>query len=212
METNEILERHREWLLNEDGGNRLVWSELTKQEQANLRVADLSSADLRGANLSHADLHGANLHYANLRYADMIYADLHGADLSGANLSEAYLRGADLSNIRFDYLTTGIHPAPQGTLIVWGKKSGHIVKMRVDEGVPRSCATTRKHRSASVLVLEIDDGKMTRLEHDPDQGVPVIYEVGKVTATDSWDECRWNECSHGIHWFLTREEAEMWKE
>ena len=41
----EILERHRKWLNDEDGGER----------------ADLCGADLCGANLRGADLCGANL-------------------------------------------------------------------------------------------------------------------------------------------------------
>ena len=39
----------------------------------------------------------------------------------------------------------------------------------------------------------------------------IVYEVGEITHADSWDEDRWNECSHGIHFFLTQEEAEAWR-
>jgi hypothetical protein len=35
-----------------------------------------------------------------------------------------------------------------------------------------------------------------------------IYQVGATVYPDSWDEDRWNECSHGIHFFITRKEAE----
>ena len=59
-----------------DGGKRLVWSDLTTEEGANLRGANLGGADLRGADLRGADLEGANL---------------EGADLRGANLGGAYL-------------------------------------------------------------------------------------------------------------------------
>ena len=78
----EILDLHKKWLGNEQGGSR-----------ADLSGADLRGADLRGANLRGADLRGANLIDANLRGAD-----LSGADLRGANLSGADLRGADLSD------------------------------------------------------------------------------------------------------------------
>lgn len=47
-ELNVILDKHRKWLNDEEGG-----------ERANLRTADLSEADLRGANLR-----GANLDYS----------------------------------------------------------------------------------------------------------------------------------------------------
>ena len=67
---NQILEKHKKWLVEEEGG-----------ERANLRGADLSYADLRNADLSYADLRGANLRGANL-----CGAGLHGADLCGADL------------------------------------------------------------------------------------------------------------------------------
>ena len=158
----------------------------TWQQHINLRWANLS-----GAVLSEADLSGADLRLANLR----------GANLSGADLSEA-----NLTDVFSDYLTVGIYDAPEGELVVWGRKSGHIVKMLVPADCPRSCATTRKHRSAYVRVLKIDDGAVESFVHASDFG-NVTYTVGEETHADSWDEDRWNECSHGIHWFLTRAEA-----
>jgi hypothetical protein len=79
------------------GGKRLVWSELSEAEKANLSGANLSGADLYGANLYGADLSRANLSGANLYGANLSGADLSGANLSGANLSGANLSGANLS-------------------------------------------------------------------------------------------------------------------
>ena len=78
-----VLERHRKWVRNEDGG-----------EKANLSGANLSGAYLRDANLS-----GANLSGANLRDAYLSGANLSGAYLSGANLRGAYLSGANLRSV-----------------------------------------------------------------------------------------------------------------
>ena len=107
----EILEKHRAWLNDEDGGERADLSEANLRgadlREANLSGADLSEADLSeadlrwanlsGADLSGADLRGANLSEANLRGANLSEANLRGANLRGANLSEADLSGADLS-------------------------------------------------------------------------------------------------------------------
>lgn len=81
-ELNMILDKHRKWLNNEEGG-----------ERANLFGANLRGADLRGADLFGAKLCGANLYRA----------DLHGADLHGADLRGAYLCGADLCGADLDY-------------------------------------------------------------------------------------------------------------
>jgi hypothetical protein len=80
-----------------DGGKRIVWHEMPKEETSNLYEADLRWADLSGANLSGADLRGANLIWANLSGANLIWADLRWAYLSGANLRKADLSGANLS-------------------------------------------------------------------------------------------------------------------
>ena len=33
------------------------------------------------------------------------------------------------------------------------------------------------------------------------------YEVGKTYEVNDFDDNRWNECSTGIHFFITRDEA-----
>lgn len=35
----------------------------------------------------------------------------------------------------------------------------------------------------------------------------LIYELGKIVKPDSFDPNRFNECSHGIHFFMTEQEA-----
>jgi len=37
-----------------------------------------------------------------------------------------------------------------------------------------------------------------------------VYEVGKTVEVTNFDEDRWNECSTGIHFFITRREAELY--
>ena len=105
MDLIQILELHKKWLNNEDGGKRadLSGADLSGADLcsvdlsgANLRGADLRGADLGGADLSGAYLRGADLSGANLRGADLSGAYLRGADLWGANLRGANLRGADL--------------------------------------------------------------------------------------------------------------------
>lgn len=67
---NDILEKHKKWLDDEEGG-----------ERANLIRVDLSHTDLSYAALIHTDLIGTDLSYANLRGTDLSYTDLSGADI-----------------------------------------------------------------------------------------------------------------------------------
>lgn len=98
----------------------------------------------------------------------------------------------------------------EGSFIGWKKVNGLIVKLMITENAKRSSATSRKCRCSHAKVLEIQqlDGTIAverRLENMNYKST--IYEVGKIVHADSWDEDRWNECSHGIHFFITREEA-----
>jgi len=86
------------------------------------------------------------------------------------------------------------------------------VKLEIPEDAERSSATTRKCRASKAKVLDIQnyDGSPADVtEVTSERGG--VYRVGEVILPDAWDENRWNECSHGIHFFVTRMEAEDWQ-
>ena len=201
-ELQETIVQHANWLAGKGGAcANLSGADLSG---ADLRGADLSGADLRGADLRRADLSGADLSGADLWCADLSGANLQRADLSGADLRGADLRCADLTNSKSNYLTCGIHSAPEGELIGWKKlKNGTIAKLLIPREARRSCATTRKHRAEWVVVLE-GEGETNY------KSLITKYAPGQTIKPDSWDADRWHECSHGIHFFLTRQEAEVW--
>jgi len=195
-ELAEILESHRKWLVGEGG------------VKANFRRADLWGANLRGVNLIGADLREANLRDADLRGAILEKADLRDADLRGADLRGADLREAKLENVKMNYLTVGLQPAPQGDLIGWGKKNGHIVKLLIPKEARRSCATTRKYRAEYAICLEIEGADEVIVKN---RYATAVYRPSEKVVAHEWCEDRWEECAPGIHFFLTREEAEQWQ-
>ena len=180
---------------------------------ANLRGANLRGAYLRGAYLSDADLYGANLSGANLSGADLSGANLsganlRGADLSGANLSGANLRGADLSDAKDIYFP--IACPEEGDFIGFKKAQGYIVKLKITEDAKRCSATGRKCRCSKAEVLSItnkygSDSGVTEVRSDHDKRF--IYRVGETVEEPNFCDDRWQECSPGIHFFITREEA-----
>jgi uncharacterized protein DUF5758/pentapeptide repeat protein len=178
---------------------------------ANLRYADLSYADLSYANLScadlsYADLSYANLSYANLRYADLRYANLRYADLRYANLSYANLRYA--KNAEWADAITKI--IPDGNIVGWKKCNEGIVKLLIPAKAKRSNATGRKCRAefAKDVAHFTFDGKRTKKIFTSLHNSDFVYEVGKMIKPEAWDENRWEECSSGIHFYITRYEAE----
>lgn len=62
-ELNEVLRRHKLWLVDEDSGER------ADLRDANLRGKVLRHADLRRVVIQRADLRGADLRDANLDYS-----------------------------------------------------------------------------------------------------------------------------------------------
>ena len=171
---------------------------------ANLRGADLSGADLRGANLYGANLYGADLSWANLSGANLSEADLAGAKLYGANLYGANLAGAKVNKKTSDMFS--IVPET-GAFEGWKKcRDGVIVRLRILDKAFRSNATTRKCRASAVRVLEVYGAEQAVSMRDDE----TVYKKDKILRVKNFDMDRWNECSTGIHFFLTRSEAEAY--
>ncbi|MEY8385956.1 pentapeptide repeat-containing protein [Oscillospiraceae bacterium 38-13] len=210
-------------------GANLSWANLSG---ADLRGANLSGANLRGANLSEADLRWANLSGANLREADLSganlsWANLSGADLRGANLSGANLRGANLSGadlrgasgtntVIYDENTVffALQCPEKGSYIAYKKAGDFVVELEIPAEALRSSATTRKCRASMAKVLSITDmdGKPAGLEQiESDYDSRFVYVVGQMISVPDFCEDRWDECAAGIHHFITRREAVLYK-
>ena len=233
QELKNILDKHFKWLRGENGGKRanLSRADLSRADLsgADLSGANLSRADLSRADLSGADLSGANLSRVDLSRADLSGANLFGANLSGANLFGANLFGANLSGVNLfganlfgaNYIEKAknlFYPiaCPEiGAFVGWKKArvktSGHecIVKLEITEDAVRSSGTGRKCRCSKATVLEIQDLEGIVLEQVAvsDRDENFHYIPGTVVSVSDFDENRWNECSTGIHFYITREEA-----
>ena len=217
-ELQDIIKSHEKWL-NCGDGKRAVLCDVDLSNinlnHSDLRGADLSGANLIGANLSDANLSGADLCCANLSDANLNDANLHNADLSGANLSRANLRCASLRNVKCDEHTAfyALQCPEEGSFIGYKKAHGYIVKLEILADAKRSSATSRKCRCSAAKVLSITtvDGSEEVKEIASDRDSDFIYRVGEIVRVDNFDEDRWNECSTGIHFFITRREAEQYR-
>ena len=122
-------------------------------------------------------------------------ADLQGADLRGAKISK------ELNELLISYTSI----CPEGTINGWKKcKDNIIVKLEIPAAAKRSNATGRKCRAEFAKVLEVIGGKIGISQHDN----KTEYKAGEIIYPDKWDDNRWEECSSGIHFFITRKEAE----
>jgi hypothetical protein len=151
------------------------------------------NADLRNADLSGADLSGADLRYAGLREAD-----LSGADLSGAVLPDFQVCPEEGSFIAYKKLSDGV-----------------VARVLIPVGAARtSSLVSRKCRASMVRVLDMEDASGIAITGPVAQWktatYPLYYEPGKTVVADSFDPDIRIDCSHGIHFFMTRKEAKEW--
>ena len=198
-ELNVVLDAHVKWLRNEGG------------EQANLYRADLIDANLREANLYRADLREADLREAdlseaNLRGADLYRADLRGADLRGADLREADLRGANLYRADLPFFQIC-----HGELLVWKvARENRLIQLRIPAAAKRTAALTgRKCRAEYAEVVLITNAASDIFQDAVSTyDKKTVYHVGETITPNSYDDDIRVECTHGVHFFQTREEAE----
>ena len=179
----EVLRKHKLWLDGIDGG-----------ERAYLQCANLQGADLRGANLRGADLQDADLRWADLQGADLQEADLRGAYLQGANLQGAYLPHFQLC-------------PEEGSFIAYKKLVGGVIAtLEIPAEAKRTSSLVgRKCRAEFVKVLELSSGASeANSTHDSE----FVYRVGEIVRPDKYDDDIRIECTNGIHFFITRKEAE----
>ena len=175
---------------------------------AYLRGADLRGAFLRGAFLTGAYLRGADLTGAYLTDAYLRGADLTGAYLTGAFLTGAFLTGADLTGAKEIPYVPFACPS-DGAFIGWKKVCGNLIKLEIPEDARRCSATSQKCRCDKAKVLSVWNMILEEVSevvnHAYNQNT--LYKVGEMVYPDSFDEDRWNECSHGIHFFINKQDA-----
>jgi hypothetical protein len=179
----------------------------TNLSGADLSEANLSEADLSRADLSRADLSRADLSRADLSGADLSRADLSGANLSGADLSEANLIGADLrgADLRYADLPDFSITPEEGSFIGFKKTNKGVVKLLVTENAKRLNAIgSRKCRASEVVVLDgYKDATGTNY-------AGLKYETGVTLKVENFNDDIRVVCAEGIHFFMTRKEADNW--
>lgn len=229
LELNKALDLHERWLNHKDDGVRANLAEAdlsrTYLAEADLREASLSGANLYEANLygadlseaelDEADLCGADMREANLCRAILCDANLYGVDMRGADLYEADLYGANLYGVNLSG-ATNIPFIPyacpeKGEFVAFKKCGEYIIELLIPADAKRCSGTTRECRASYAKVLSITTilGKPAKTTGviNTNYSPNVIYKVGEFVYPDAFDEDRWNKFSHGIHFFITRQEA-----
>jgi hypothetical protein len=128
-----------------------------------------------------------------------------GMQTSGMQTSGVQTSGVQTSGMQTEKAIAETRILPEGSLIGWKKcRGGVIVKLRIPEEAKRSNAFGRKCRAEFVDVLEIFGAPKAISNHDGE----TQYTVGARIYPDAFCEDWTQECASGIHFFITRLEAE----
>ena len=198
---------------------------------ANLYNANLTKANLDNADLSCANLENSDLIFSSLKNADLRFANLKGADLKNSYLKGVHLDGANLKGVEFNYsnLANTFLDGAKGDLIEYRKGKiltediiGYKVCRRyfykkelIEQPAKRVIVTLKIPRGAIVFSINGRNCRTNRAKVIAIDGADRAYSTYKYMSYYVGDEfnvynfnCEYNtECSAGIHFFMTREDA-----
>ena len=133
---------------------------------------------------------------------------LDSAELSGASLSGAKLKYAKLEGTK---IFIPMACPEEGSFIGYKKsRDNYIVKLEILSDAKRCSGTGRKCRCSKARVLSItnlDGTAAPTTSVSSEYDLTFVYKIGEIVSVPDFDENRWHECSKGIHFFITREEA-----
>ena len=166
------------------------YTKLNNTVKDTLEVAVKNNANLSNANLSNADLRYAYLSNAYLSNADLRYADLSNANLTN---DEKIRKGVIIDK----------------PVRVFKKCiKNNIVELELLKGSIVFSINNKKCRTNKVKVISINGKCEKGLKCRSSYNYKFIYEVGKTLEVKDFDLMYNVECSSGIHFFWTKEEAE----
>ena len=107
----------------------------------------------------------------------------------------------------------------EGSFIAWKKaqlddQSYCIVKLKIPKDAKRLSGTSRKCRCDKAKVLEIqalNNPFIVYTEAHSWYNSDFVYKMGKTVKVTYFDDNRWIQCGEGIHFFMTRKEAEVYE-
>ena len=226
-ELKEILLLHKKWLEVRKGGKKARFEDVCLSGlslvEADLSKATFIDVDFRDCIIARTnftddyfqrcdftDTDICNCSFENIKFhgAIMRHTYFVGCEFSGCDFEEASIKDIKFIQCKNVPFISQLEICPSGSFIGWKKLiNGKIARLLIPAKAERSSATGRKCRCSYAKVLSIYDGKGRKCS----AGVSsrgLDYTAGEYVYPDSFDKDRWDECSHGIHFFITRKEAE----
>ena len=181
-------------------------------KDVNFRSCKFDNAKLQHTKFENCDLSGSSFAYANLFSADLRTCDLSGSNFDGADFFAALLWEAKLDNLLVTDRTKFFRNyCPKAGYIFGYKKcfNERMVQLLIPKDAKRCSSTTNACRCDKARVVAITDVNKKESYKEAMSFVDpnFIYRLGEMVYADSYNEDRWHDSSHGIHFWMTFEEA-----
>ena len=193
---------------------------------------DFSYCILDQSDFGYTNIQGSNFFDTNLHLVDFSYSEIESS-----SFYRALLIGANFKHSRIDYTTTfseasveeqsdeytmapvSIACPEEGSFIGFkvglkynnddGFVDNVLIKLEIPADAKRSSCTSKKCRCDKVKVLDIID--ISSNEHLK-EAVSLYdrtfkYRTDETIQISDFDDNRWHECSYGIHFFLSKDDA-----
>lgn len=176
----------------------------------NFENSIVENALFDGCPMKGASFKNARMVTASFRYCDMRECNIEGADLFGAVLEFAKLDGI-ISNDDTKWFR--LHCPETGAFLAYKKcVNDRMVQLLVPADAKRTSATLRSCRcnKAKVLTIKSFDFKENFDEAWSLVDEDFVYKRGEWVEVKDFNEDRWQDSTTGIHFWMTRAEAEAY--
>lgn len=182
-------------------------------EKINFSNSNLSESIFTGSRFEYVNFDSVNLQKAVLKNCDMRYANFHNADCRGTHFECTIMECSNHEGIIIDDNTKNykMHCPETGPFLGYKKCFNDLlVTLLIPADARRVCSTTRPCRCDKAKVINITS--MDFKEHYTEAwslcaSGDFKYTLGEYVFPDSFNPDRWMESTHGIHFWMTPEEA-----
>lgn len=180
---------------------------------AYMRAVDLADSHLCGATFMSSVIKDSRMPRCNLRGANFIdclidHTSLQDSDLRFAHMSTTKLTGSSMKRANIEGASFDAFQIPDGDLVGWKAIRGLIVELLIPREARRTAnIMNRKCRAEYAVVVRVHGDSIGPIGSRSG----CLYQEGHRVTPDSYDDDIRLDCAHGIHFFLTKEEAEQWR-
>lgn len=185
------------------------WAEFSN---VNFRGCIFDESNLSNIRARQTDFSNSLFKDAILCGGDFRTCDLSNSDCDGTDFTEAILLDTKLEGVRDTEKTKHfrVHCPENGYFFGYKKCfNDRLVTLLIEKDSKRCSSTSgacRCDKARVVAITSLDE----RVSYDEAVSFvdgEFIYKLGEVVEADSYNENRWLDSSHGIHFWMTKEEA-----